>query len=241
MYTKNKIRPLHFALLGVLTLALLSPLAAQAGADDEDNNFIRFGGERVIFHDKNAGFQGPGIPAGANLETQTEDLSTAYFSYARGLTPHLELEAVLGQPPSFKVHLRGPASVGTAPYNGQPASSGRQMAPALTVNYKFNEPGDFYRPYLGVGLVYSHFYDIQGSSATNLVNGGPTSLTYSDSLGLLVVAGVSFRLMDHWRANFSVTHADVRPTVTLHTLGVDRRNSYDLGPVVFTGAFSYGF
>ena len=73
------------------------------------------------------------------------------------------------------------------------------------------------------------------------MTGGPTSITYGDSLGLLLVAGVSFHVADHWRANFSVSHADVRPQVTMHTLGVDHTNNYDLGPIVFTGLLSFGF
>ncbi len=241
MSMTSKSRVLHSALAALLAVTALLPLAAQAGGDGDDNWFFRFGGERVIFHDKNAGFQGPGIPPGAQLQTQTEDLSTVYLSLAHTLSTHVEIEAVLGIPPDFKVHARGPASLGSLPYNGQPASSGKQAAPALVINYNFNQPGDFYRPYLGAGLVYSHFYDIQVTPQTNAANGGPTSLTYSDSLGLLVVAGVSFRLADHWRGNLSVTHADVRPSVTSHTLGVDRTNSYDLGPIVFTGALSFGF
>lgn len=237
----NKVFKPRSLLCAVTAASTLLPLCAHAAAEDGDNWFVRLGGERVIFHDKNAGFQGPGIPPGANLQTQTEDLSAVYFSVARSITSHVEIEAILGVPPEFKVHARGPASLGAVPYNGEPASSGRQMAPSFAVNYKFNEPGDFYRPYIGAGLVYSHFYDIKGTPQTDLANGGPTSITYSDSLGLLLVAGVSFKVADHWRANFSVTHADVRPTVTTHTLGADRVNSYDLGPIVFTGAVSYGF
>lgn len=234
-------RPLRHALPTALALALVLPAAAFASADDDDHTFIRFGGQRAVFHDKNAGFQGPGIPAGAQLQTDTEDLSAVYLSIGHNITPHVEVEAIMGIPPDFHVHARGPASVGAVPYNGQPVLSGKQAAPAFAVNYKFNEPGDFYRPYFGAGLVYSHFYDITGTAQNNAINGGPTSITFTDSLGLLLVAGVSFHVADHWRANFSVTHADVRPQVTTHTLGADRVNNYDLQPVVFTAALSYGF
>jgi outer membrane protein len=233
-------QPILATLLAVLVFGLSLPAHA-VSADDGDLNFIRLGGQRAIFHDQNSGFNGPGIPPGSHLETQTEDISTIYLSFARGLTSHVEVEAVLGQVPEFKVHARGPATVGSVPYAGQPVSSGKQASPALVVNYKFNEPGDFYRPYMGAGLVYSHFYDLKVTPQADAINGGATSIHYSDAFGLVLVAGVSFRVMDHWRAQFSITKADVRPDVTTTTAGSQRVNHYDLRPIVFTGAFSYGF
>ena len=237
-------RALHarfFVVAAVLLVLAAANHAHAATAEADDQNFFRIGGERAIFHDQNAGFQGPGIPAGAHLETQVEDLSAVFLSYARGFTPHVELELQLGIPPDFKAHARGPASVGSVPYAGVPLTNGKVMSPSATLNYKFNEPGGFYRPFVGAGLVYSHFYDIHDTPGTDAINGGPTKINFTDSFGLLVVAGVSFHLAEHLYAQLSVSKADVRPDVTTETAGIKRTNHIDLGPIVFIGALSYGF
>ena len=226
--------------LALCALALGSTLA-RAAPDYEDRNFIRFGGERVIFHDSNAGFKGPDVPPGVALTTQAQDLSATYLSFARGFTPHLEMELDGGIPPTYKADAKGAPFLGSVPYNGQLLVNTKVLSIGLTVNYKFNEPTDFYRPYLGIGLAYTHFYDIQGTAAGDAITGGPTRISFTDSFGLLAVAGVTFRLADHWRAHVSVSRADVRPDVTTETAGVKRINHIDLGPVIFVGALSYGF
>ncbi len=231
----------RFLNLYVAAVALCSLIFGIAARADDDLNHLRLGIERVVLHDSDSGFRGPGIPAGLYLGTKTEDFSTVYLSYARDLTRHLELELIAGIPPTFHVHARGPASLGAVPYAGTPLTSGKEMAPAFTLNYKFNEPGAFYRPYVGVGLVYAHFYDLQDTSGTDAINGGPTRIHFTDSFGLVEVAGVSLRLMDHLYGQLGVTHADVRPDVTVQTAGVTRLNHVDLNPLVFTAAFSYGF
>jgi outer membrane protein len=225
----------------ILLAGLLATPLAQAAAGDDDRNFFRVGLERVIFHDQNTGFVGPGIPASVHLETEAQNLNTIYFAYARGLTPHLELELVGGVPGDYRANARGMASLGSVPYNGERLVTLKVATPGFTLNYKFNEPGDFYRPYLGAGLAYTHFYNIQGTPQGDAITGGPTKITFTDSLGLLLTAGVSFRIGEHWRAHASMSKADVRPDVTTETAGVKRINHVDLGPIVYLGMLSYGF
>ena len=241
---------MHCNLIALPPLRLLAGLlltgtllqAATARADDsDDRNFVRIGGARVVFHDQNSGFQGPLVPGNVTLGTQAENFNALTLTYARGFTPHLELELIGGLPPQYRAHARGSSMVGSVPYAGVPLVSGRTLSPAASLNYKFNQPGDFYRPFVGAGLVYTHFYDIQGTPQGDAVTGGPTRIHFSDSCGLLVVAGVSFRLAEHVYGQFSVSHADVRPDVTTETAGVTRINHVNLSPVIFSGQLSYGF
>lgn len=226
----------------LIALAFLLPLSALADSDASDRNYLRIGTEHVVFHDDNPGFIGPGIPPGFGLQTQTQNLTTIYAAYARALTSHLEVELVLGQPAIFHVQGRGPALLPPGvPYGGQVLVNGRQVAPAIEFHYVFNEQGAFYRPFIGAGLVYSRFNDIKVTSLGSLINGGPTTANFSDSLGAIVMAGVNLKLLDHWQAQLRVSKADVRPDVTTTTLGIQRVNHYDLGPVVYIAALSYGF
>lgn len=238
---RKAVRPHQLLATLALSSALCAVLPAFAGADDSDSNFFRIGGERVIFHDHNAGFQGPDVPPNVALTTQAQNLSATYFSLAHGFNPHLEAEVDAGLPPTYKANAKGIPYIGSIPYNGQQLVTTKVMSLGVTMNYKFNEPSDFYRPYLGVGMVYTHFYDIQGTAAGDAITGGATNIRFSDSFGLLAVAGVTLKVADHWRVHFSISHADVRPAVTTETAGVKRINNLDLQPTIFVGALSYGF
>ncbi len=224
--------------LALTTLMYGTPARAD---DSEDRNFVRIGAARLIFHDQNTGFQGPLVPGNVTLGTQAENHNALTLTYARGFTPHLELEFIGGIPPEYKAHARGSSVVGSVPYAGVPLVSGHTLSPAATLNYKFNEPGAFYRPYVGAGMVYTHFYDIQGTAQGDAVTGGPTRIHFSDTFGLIVVAGVSFRLADHLYGQLSMSHADVNPDVTTETAGITRTNHVSLSPVIFSGQLSYGF
>src|SRR6185312_5961126 len=72
---------------------------------------------------------GPFVPPGLNL--RVKDMYTPYFAYVRRLSPHFELELAAGWPPLAKTIARGPAYLGSVPYNGQEISTARWFGPTL--------------------------------------------------------------------------------------------------------------
>ncbi|KHL06105.1 UNVERIFIED_CONTAM: membrane protein, partial [Mumia flava] len=77
-------------------------------------------------------------------------LTTRYF-----VTDHVALETVLGVPP--KLHLSGTGSLAPVGELG----TARAWSPAAQVQYHFGEPNARVRPYLGVGLGYVWYRDIE--------------------------------------------------------------------------------
>src|SRR6267142_5681327 len=132
--------------------------AAPAVADDEvyDNSF-RLGSYTVFYHTHADDIVGPYVPAGVNLKAQ--DLETLYVGFVRRLSPAFSLELALGYPPLNKVEGKGPATVGSVPYNGQVVSTARWLSPALLLEYNFLSEDSKFRPYIGVGVNYTNFYD----------------------------------------------------------------------------------
>ena len=100
-------RAFCFALL-VATGAL-----AQAGAPA---NELRLGAYFVHDDVKANDLSGPFTPPGINI--RVGDVTTPYIGYIRNLDPHWALDLAAGVPPTVKTYGKGPATVGSVPFNG---------------------------------------------------------------------------------------------------------------------------
>ena len=108
------------------------------------------------------------------------------------------VELALGYPPLAKVKGRGPPSVGSVPYNGQVVSSARWISPTLFLEYNFFSPDSLFRPYLGVGVNYTTFYDRDTTAAGNAAFGGPTKISLTASVEPAVTGGLDYHVSNRW-------------------------------------------
>ncbi len=149
-----------------LGLAALGTRVARAdndvGAGDHPNT-VAIGLYDVSFHVHADDITGPYVPPGLNVSNPT--INTLYLGYMRRLTRHIDLELVLGMPPVTRTVAKGPAMVGSVPYNGQTIATARWFAPSLLAKYYFFSPDAMFRPYLGVGVNYTNFYSRQITAA----------------------------------------------------------------------------
>ncbi len=218
--------------------ALLSALPA--AADDEVwGNTFRVGSYTVFNHSTATDLQGPYVPAGVNFKAK--DIETLYVGYSRRLSSALELELAAGYPPLSKVEGRGPAAVGSVPYNNQLVSSARWLSPTLLLEYKFLPESSKLRPYIGVGVNYTQFYDrtitAQGAAAT----GGPTRLSLSASVGPAGTVGLAYNVTGHWHMYASYSISRINSHLLLDTAGVERTSTIKFGPqaLVISGGYSF--
>jgi outer membrane protein len=116
----------------VVLLGLAAPLAQADDASALDNQ-IRVGMYYIHYASNADDISGPYTPAGLNL--RIDDLETLYLAYVRRLSTHFEAELAFGYPPLTKTVGRGPAELGSVPYNGQVISTARWLAPTLLFNY----------------------------------------------------------------------------------------------------------
>ncbi|MFS2318618.1 OmpW/AlkL family protein [Maricaulis sp. D1M11] len=106
------------------------------------------------------------------------------------------------------------------------------LPPTLTLQYHFNPDGQ-YRPYLGAGVNYTHFFndDLPGNSAL-------TSIEYDDSFGLAAQAGVDIVVSEDWFFNIDVKYVDINTDVTINgAINAD----VDIDPVLFGLGFGRRF
>ena len=204
----------------LLTLGLTSFSAAAYEAGDwvvrgrlihvdtnEDSSTIRTNGA------SNAG-------SGVNVTSDTvPELDITYM-----WTPHWGTELILG------------TTQHTVDGSGTLASLGgiidtNVLPPTLTLQYHF-KPNSNIRPYAGVGVNYTAFYDEKVTGGLDAAN---AKVKIDNSWGLAFQAGVDVDINKDWFVNFDVKYIDIDTTAHFKNTAVAARASVDvdLQPWVF--------
>jgi outer membrane protein len=225
--------------IGALLLAA-APLS-QAATDDSapPANEVRLGFYYIHYFSKADDLSGPYVPPGLNFSFQ--DLTTPYFAYVRRLSPNFNLELAVGWPPVAKTEGKGPAYLGSVPYNGQVISTARWLAPTLLLNYSLLDDSHALRPYVGVGVNYTKFFSRQSTAAGDAASGGPTSISLPASVGPAVTAGLTYQVSRHWSVHASYSISRIYSKLTADTGGLQRTSGIDFWPgaLVVSGGYSF--
>jgi outer membrane protein len=201
--------------------ALLTALAAPAVAQD---NVVKMGVTRYDTHSRTSGISGIGVPPGA--DAKVGDANTVIFVYERMLNPNIGLELVLGVPPKLDARATGSvAFLGTV-------LSARVVTPTLIANYHFGDSGDAWRPYLGAGVNYTRFVDVQSSIAPDVEMG--------DSIGPMAQIGIDYAFSKDWGLFASVAALKVKSKLVASGSTV-LTTTVDFRPIVYSLGFTYRF
>lgn len=160
--------------------------------------------------------------AGSGVSVNNDLVPEVDFTYM--LNSHWGMELILGTS-SHDVKGQGPV-IGTL---GNIIDS-KVLPPTLTLQYHFS-PSSNIRPYAGVGLNYTHFYD---ESVTGGLAQPGARVNIDDSWGLAAQAGVDVDVSKDWFVNFDVKYIDINTTAkfkntTVGNVAVD----VDIDPWVF--------
>jgi outer membrane protein len=213
--------------------------AAPALADDSYNNSVRAGIYAVFYHVKADDLSGPYVPPGANIDAK--DIQTLYLAYVRRLSTHFDVELTLGYPPQQKTVGKGPATLGSVPYDGQVIATARWLAPTLLLEYSFFDVNAKLRPYIGAGVNYTTFYDRNSTAAGDAASGGPTRLSLTSSIGPAATVGLAYHIQDHWHMYASYSISQVKTDLTADTAGIIRTTHIDFGPQALVVSVGYSF
>jgi outer membrane protein len=221
--------------LGVgIALAASGAYAANAGPND-----VRVGMYFVHYEATADDLSGPYTPTGLNGHLQ--NVETLYVAYVRTLSAHFSAELAFGYPPLTKIEGRGPATLGSVPYNGQVVSTARWVAPSFLLEYVFGDPDSRLRPYVGIGVNYTKFVARQSTAAGNAAFGGPTSVSLPASVGPAATAGLSYELTDRWHVYASYAIAQVNSKLTANTAGILRTSEVHFWPNTLVISAGYSF
>ncbi len=225
----------HLLLASMLAAFAASPVLAQ-------QNTVKLGVSNVQPHSSASDFSGPFTPSGISLEVR--DKTTPFFSYIREIDDQWNVELALGLPPKHDIVLKinNAGLPGNAQaLSGQVGAKVRQVAPTLFVNYRFLEKTSPWRPFVGVGINYTRFDKTSSTTAGNALNGGATSISLEDSVGLALQGGVTYQITNQWSVSAALATARVKSRITTNTLGIERSADISFNPRVFTVAVGYSF
>ncbi|SDI58906.1 OmpW/AlkL family protein [Paraburkholderia phenazinium] len=175
----------------------------------------------------------------AGTSLSTSNANTVGLVFTHFLTDHIAVSSVAGVPPVFKLYGHGtimppgPAGALGSQNIGDPSSnpivkSVRQWSPAAILQYYFNKPDAKFRPFLGLGVSYNWFSDIQlnpnfvTATQNNLGSvlaagaGKPgttqVSAKASSSWQPVFNAGAEYNITNHWGIVASVTYIPLKTT-----------------------------
>lgn len=161
-----------------------------------------------------------GVPADAITvgDKLVPEVDVSYF-----VTKNIALELILTYPQKLNVSLSRTA-----------IGSGKVLPPTLTVQYHFIPDGKF-RPYLGAGVNYTRFSDVNlkvpGVGALDLDN---------SSWGSAIQAGFDIEVDKNKFINFDIKKIDIQSDVKLSTSGT-KVSHIKLSPVVVGIGFGWKF
>ena len=224
-----KMKHIAFGVLGMVSLGA----CAQDGV--YENTFSVGIADITVHSDSpNLTSNGPAFltpSAGVTIGNAT----TMIIDYVRRIDEKWEAELALGMPPSHDVRGTGDlAKYGLL-------ATVKQAGPTVFLNYKLGTDQDKLRPFVGIGLNYTKFFDGNSTDANNLVAGGPTKIHLSDSFGVAVHAGARYRLSDHWTLHGGIVLVDVQSNLTATTGSIDRKTRVDFRPIAYTATLGYSF
>jgi outer membrane protein len=229
----------NFKVLVSFGLLAVGPTGQAISADATYGNEVRVGAYIVMYDAKANDLAGPYVPPGVNVDVN--NVTTPYVAYIRRLSPHFVAQLAAGVPPKTETVGKGPALLGSVPFAGQVVSTAKWFSPSVLVNYVFRDESAAWRPYLGVGVNYTRFYDLQSTAAGNAANGGPTAISLTTSLGPVGTAGVRWHIKDHWSAYASYDVARVNSDYVGNTAGVLRKTSIKFNPSTLVLSVGFAF
>lgn len=165
---------------------------------------------------------GPIAGSGAGLDSSI--VPEVDFTYM--LTPAWGVELILA---SSSHDVKGTGSLAGA---GK-LFDARTLPPTLTLQYHFNSNGTV-RPYVGVGLNYTLFFNEDATSGLKTLGGGKANVELDDSWGLAANAGLDIAINKDWFVNADVKYIDMDTTATIRTNSLGRlKVDVDIDPWVY--------
>lgn len=187
-----------FAAAAAVSLSVSFPLQAL-----ESGDWIgRIGATHVAPNDDSGAVTTPGGPV-AGTELTVDGETGVGFTLVYMLSEQIGVELLASLP--FE-HDIGPNSALAGITGGADIGSAKHLPPTLSLQYYFR-PRATVRPYVGVGVNYTTFFDEEVRGG--LASAGYGSLELDDSWGLAAQAGLDVDVSDHWFVNFDVRYIDI--------------------------------
>lgn len=141
---------------------------------------------------------------GPNADINVDDGHSLGFNITYMATPNIGIELLGAWPFSHDISLSGVGTIGDT----------KQLPPTISVQYHFLPDSNF-RPYVGLGLNYTFFFD---ESTEGALSG--SDLKLDDSWGLAAQVGMDFDVAPNWFLNVDVRYIDIESKAKLDGVSI---------------------
>ncbi|WP_050461752.1 OmpW/AlkL family protein [Herbaspirillum autotrophicum] len=243
----------QFSLLPkIAALSVMAAFAAPVMAQSAGSNVINVGWFHLAPQDSSEGLttlNGPLKGYNANSHSSVGTADTLGIALTHFFTDNIAVTADLGIPPKFKLTGQGDL----AQYGE--LGKAKQWSPAIVAKYFFGDANSKFRPFVGAGVTYVWYSDVELSptfqNVASLKTGGTATASLSSSWAPVINAGATYNIDDKWSVSLSVsyiplkTDAEItgRPTAPTSNFfpAVNYKTSITLDPIVSFLSVGYKF
>lgn len=132
---------------------------------------------------------------------------------------------------------------GTGGLAGNKIADIKHLPPSLVAQYHFLDSTYAIRPFVGVGINYTTFFDEQPSQALKSTLGtDDVEVKLDDSFGLVAQVGANYKIDKNWGLHAMVSVMDIDTDATVYADGAKALTStVELDPVVAMFGVRYSF
>ena len=132
---------------------------------------------------------------------------------------------------------------GTGGLAGNKIADIKQLPPSLIAQYHFLDSTYKFRPFIGVGINYTTFFDEQPSAALKATLGtDDVEVKLDDSFGFAAQAGFNYMMNENWGLHGMVALIDIDTDATVYANGAKALTStVEIDPVVAMFGVKYKF
>ena len=228
----------------LLAIALLSSLSTVALAN-QAGDILMLCGATMVTPDsgKSAILLGGSDATGASLSV--DDNTQLGLNFVYFFDSNWAVELLAATPFTHDVTLHDPtAALGgalgvPAGLDGAKLAEVTHLPPTLSALYYF-DTGTAFKPYVGLGINYTIFFDEEFESAPKSL--GLSNLELDGSFGYSVQVGADYDLGDNWSVNVSARYIDISTDATFDVAGDNIGSAnIDVDPMVYSVMLGYTF
>jgi len=97
----------------------------------------------------------------------------------------------------------------------------KSLPMTLLAQYRFGEADSMFRPFVGAGITYGHFFKPRATAVLSGITGGtpgnPTTLSMKSRMGTTLEMGGAVNITRDWSASLSLTKTFIKTTGSLST------------------------
>jgi outer membrane protein len=209
--------------LGLVAAGLLSAGVSSVAVAHQAGDFIFRAGAVVVAPNESS----PVVADVAEFGVDNNMQIGLNFGYM--LTDNWGVELLAATPFSHEVSLGALGKIAET----------KHLPPTLVAQYYFGDAQSKLRPYVGVGVNFTNFFDNDFTQEAKDL--GLDNLSLTNSWGLAAQVGLDYNINKEWLVNASIWYADISTDVNFTAGGTALSVDTDINPWVYMVSVGYKF